>query len=120
MIDELRHPGAALLLGLLDAEQTEDDLRQYAPNLSQSAINRKLQRLAESHIIRRETGSKQQKGLRWKLAFREETHDLLSAANRLVQRAIDEREDEVADTALRLRRTRPRAYLRDVSEASGD
>jgi DNA-binding HxlR family transcriptional regulator len=119
LIDELRHPGAALLLGLLDAELTEGELRGCAPDLSQSAVNRKLQRLAERNLIRREAGSKQQKGLRWGLAFREETYDLLVAANNLAERSVERRQEQVAETARRLRRGRARQPLRDVSEGAG-
>lgn len=119
LIDELRHPGAALLLGLLDIEMTEDELRECAPDLSQSAVNRKLQRLAERNLIRREPGSKQQRGLRWGLAFREETDDLLVAANKLAQRSVERRKEQVTETAHRLRRSRARRRLRDVSDGTG-
>jgi DNA-binding HxlR family transcriptional regulator len=112
LIDELRHPGSALLLALLDADMTEDDLRDCAPNLSQSAVNRKLQRLAERRLIKREAGSKQQKGLRWGLTFRDQTHDLLTAATQLAQCSVASREEDVADTALRLRRTRAQPRMR--------
>ena len=118
LIDELRHPGAALLLALLDAELTEDELRQCASNLSQSAVNRKLQRLAEKNLIQREAGSKQQKGLRWGLAFREETDDLLEAANKLARRSAKRREEQVAETSRRLRQSRARHRLRDVSHGA--
>jgi DNA-binding HxlR family transcriptional regulator len=120
LIDELRHPGAALLLRLLEAELTEGELRECAPSLSQSAVNRKLQRLAEKSLIRREPGSKQQKGLRWGLAFREETDDLLAAANKLAQCSVERREEQVAETADRLGRSRGRRRLRDVGDAAGE
>jgi DNA-binding HxlR family transcriptional regulator len=119
LIDELRHPGAALLLGLLEAELTEDELLQCAPDLSQSAVNRKLQRLAEKNLIRREAGSKQQKGLRWSLTFREETDEFLAAANKLAQCSVERRREQVAETALRLHRSRDRRRLRDVSDSTG-
>jgi predicted transcriptional regulator len=119
LIDALRHPGAALLLGLLDAELTEDQLLDCAPYHSQSAVNRKLQGLAERNLIRRETGSKQQKGLRWGLLFRNETEDLLEAANKLARRSVEHREEQVGDTARQLRRIRARSRLRDVSEDAG-
>jgi DNA-binding HxlR family transcriptional regulator len=118
LIDELRHPGAALLLGLLNSELTEDELRECAPDLSQSAVNRKLQRLAEKNLIQREPGSKQQKGLRWGLAFREETDDLLVAANRLAQRSVERRGEQVTDTAELLHRSRARWQLRNVSDVA--
>lgn len=119
LIDALRHPGAALLLGLLDAELTEDQLLDCAPYHSQSAVNRKLQGLADRNLIRRETGSKQRKGLRWSLLFRDETEDLLQAANRLARRSVERREEQVGDTALQLRRIRARSRLRDVNEDTG-
>ncbi|MGA9874731.1 MAG: hypothetical protein WBQ21_02885 [Solirubrobacteraceae bacterium] len=119
LIDALRHPGAALLLGLLDAERTEDQLLDYAPYHSQSAVNRKLQGLAERNLIQRESGSKQRKGLRWSLLFQDETEDLLQAANRLARRAVERREEQVGDTARQLRRIRARSRLRDVSEDTG-
>lgn len=119
LIDALRHPGAALLLGLLDAELTENELLECAPYHSQSAVNRKLQCLAERNLIQRESGSKRQKGLRWSLVFRPETEDLLQAANRLAQRSVERREQELSDTARRLRRARARSRLRDVSRGSG-
>jgi DNA-binding HxlR family transcriptional regulator len=118
LIDELRHPGAALLLELLDGDQTEDHLRGAVPGLSQSAINRKLQRLADRHLIDREPGSKQQKGLRWRLVSRDGTHKLLAAANTLARLSLEAREEEVAETDHRLRRSRNLRRLRDVSNGA--
>jgi DNA-binding HxlR family transcriptional regulator len=115
LLDELRHPGAALLLGLLEADQTEGELRKCAPDLSQSAVNRKLQRLAERELVYREPGSKQQRGLLWGLTFREETDDLIAAANKLARRSVERRTEQVAETAERLRQSRARRRLRDVS-----
>jgi DNA-binding HxlR family transcriptional regulator len=118
LIDELRHPGAALLLALLERDQTEDDLRRCAPDLSQSAVNRKLQRLAEKRLIQRETGSKQQKGLLWGLAFRVETGDLLVAANELARLSVERRAEQVAETSRGLRQRRDRRHLRDASDGT--
>lgn len=115
LIDDLRHPGAALLLGLLEADQTEDELRGCAPDLSQSCVNRKLRRLAKRGLIYREPGAKQQKGLMWGLVFRDETDDLLAAANALAQRSVQRKHSQVAQTAARLRRSRARRRLRDVN-----
>jgi DNA-binding HxlR family transcriptional regulator len=115
LIDDLRHPGAALLLGLLEADRTEDELRECAPDLSQSAVNRKLRRLAGRGLIYREPGAKQQKGLMWGLVFRDETDDLVAAANALAQRSVQRREEQVAETAARLKRSRAHRRLRDVN-----
>jgi DNA-binding HxlR family transcriptional regulator len=115
LIDELRHPGAAILLELLDGDRTEEVLRTAIPSLSQSAINRKLQRLAERHLIAREPGLKQQKGLHWRLMYRNEVDDLLAAANTLARLSLDSRREEIDETTGRLRRVRDFRRLRDVS-----
>jgi DNA-binding HxlR family transcriptional regulator len=114
LIDALRHPGAALLLGLLESEATEDELRCQAPGLSQSAINRKLAQLAEKRLIYRESGSRQQKGLLWGIVFREETEACLSAANLLARVGVERRQAQVAATQQRLARARAERRLREA------
>lgn len=117
LFDELRHPGAALLLELLAGGQTEDALCGRIPQLSQSAINRKLQRLSDRRLVAREPGSKQQRGLRWHVMFPDETEGLLRAANELARLSLEARRDEAIETDERLSRTRDRRRLRAIGDA---
>lgn len=115
MIDVLRHPGAALLLALLGGDATEDELLLFAPNHSQSAVNRKLHQLAEKRLIYREPGSRQRKELMWSLVFPEETDQLLNAAAHLAGLAVSRRAEQIEATEQRLRRSRAARRLRNVS-----
>lgn len=115
LIDALRHPGAALLLGLFESEATEDELRRHVPDLSQPAVNRKLAQLAEKRLIYRESGSRQKKGLLWGLVFREETEAFQSAANVLAGVGVERRRAQVAATQQRLARARAERDLREIS-----
>jgi DNA-binding HxlR family transcriptional regulator len=115
LIDVLRHPGAALLLALLGGDATEDELLLFAPNHSQSAVNRKLHQLAEKRLIYREPGSRQRKELMWSLVFPEETDQLLNAAAHLAGLAVSRRAEQIEATEQRLRRSRAARRLRNVS-----
>lgn len=114
LIDALRHPGAALLLGLLGGDATEDELRLCAPDHSQSAVNRKLHQLAEKRLIHREPGPRQKKDLLWSLLFPEETHHLLNAATHLARLAVSRRAEQIAATEDRLQKSRAERRLRNA------
>lgn len=114
LIDVLRHPGAALLLGLLGGDATEAELRLCAPNHSQSAVNRKLHQLAEKRLIHREPGPQHKKELLWSPVFPEDTDHLLNAATHLARMGVSRRAEQVAATEQRLGRSRAERRLRNV------
>lgn len=116
ILDSLKHPGGALLFGLLEGDATEEQLCVHAAELSQSTVNRKLDELRRLGLIEREPGHKQAKGLRWSLVFPNDTFTLFRASTELTRSLLQDQEEERKRFESGVKRAHASQRLRDVSD----
>lgn len=118
LFEALRHPGAAFLLELLDADATESHLVGGVKRTTQATANRRLAALERAGVVARSAGRTKAPGRLWTLVHPGETDELLRAALALSEVTAERDRVQHEETNRALKRSR--AKRRGLREAGND
>lgn len=117
LIDALRHPGAALIVELLEESATEAYLLANVQRTTQATANRRLRKLETVGLVEREQGKSKAPGRRWQVRHGRELAAMLRAAVALATAVAEQetQERQALERRINLAQAK-RQGLREVSD----